>query len=341
MTDQPLVTVVVPVYNAEAHLEQCVNSITGQTYRNIELVLVDDGSSDGSPAFCDHLVLTQRNAQVIHQSNQGVAAARNAGLQSSHGDYVMFVDSDDWLEYDAISTAVEQSEHDRLDLYVMGYRRVLEHGEGTAPELIEVTGDDALHTIDDVRSERCQNELCSLDAAGFLYSCWGKLFRREWVGDVRFREGDSYGEDSIFVMDCLEHGGRVLVGSAPFYDYREQATGLVRGFRASKPDDIAVLHERLLSFYDRSVLNAGNLAFQQRRCAEDVLWAMDTAFGAKPDVTVGQRLEFLTRLSNVPSRGFCLKGAKKAASSRELKVLFLLNSKVLWKAYLERRLRNA
>ncbi|WP_190972790.1 glycosyltransferase family 2 protein [Bifidobacterium tissieri] len=343
MMEQPLVTIVVPVYNAEDHLTQCVDSLLDQTYTNIEIVLVDDGSSDSSAALCDGFAAGYGTVRVIHQHNQGVAVARNTGLEASNGVYVSFVDSDDWLEPAAIATAVEASERNHLDLYIMGYRRVLEQRNGSNPELIEVVGTDgagAIHTIDDVRSARCQNKLCALDAAGFLYSCWGKLFRRAWVGATRFLAGDSYGEDSIFVLDCLNQGGLIQVGTVPLYDYREQATGLVRGFRPNKPHDIAVLHDHLLSFYDQSVLTADNLSFQQRRCAEDVLWAMDTAFTTKPGITLDQRLEFLRKLSNVPSRRFCLRGAKKAASSRELKVLFLLNSGMLWMMYLKRRLKQ-
>lgn len=340
METVPEVTVVVPVYNAEVHLRECVDSILNQTFQNVELILVDDGSSDGSAAICDAYAAQHGNVRVFHQKNQGVAAARNAGLQNARGEYVSFVDSDDWLEPDALRIAIEQSRSKRLDLYIMGYRRVVEQTEGQ-PELYEKTGDGSVLMIDDAHSRESQNALCALDAAGFLYSCWGKLFRREWIADARFTLGDSYGEDSIFVLDCLEHGARLRVGSKPLYDYREQADGLVRGFRAGKSDDIAVLHRRLLSFYDRSILDVDNLAFFHRRFANDVLWAMDTAFAPAPRISLEERLDFLMALSNTPSRSICLQGVKQAASSRVLKILFIVNNRVLWKWYVQRRVQHA
>ena len=95
--DMPLISVIVPIYNAEAYLSRCVDSILGQTFSDFELILVDDGSTDKSGAICDYYVSKDERVKVIHQHNSGVSAARNAGLEASKSRYVTFVDSDDYI----------------------------------------------------------------------------------------------------------------------------------------------------------------------------------------------------------------------------------------------------
>ena len=99
MTDQtPLVSIIVPVYGVEQYIDRCVNSLVNQTYRNIEIILVDDGSLDGSPQLCDEWAVRDERVTVIHQQNTGVSAARNHGLDEAHGEYLYFVDADDYAE---------------------------------------------------------------------------------------------------------------------------------------------------------------------------------------------------------------------------------------------------
>ncbi len=93
-----LISVIVPVYNVKEHIEQCVNSITGQTYKNLEIILVDDGSKDSSGEICDKLAKEDARIHVIHKQNGGVSSARNAGLDYAHGEYIAFVDGDDYID---------------------------------------------------------------------------------------------------------------------------------------------------------------------------------------------------------------------------------------------------
>lgn len=102
-----LISVVVPVYNVENYIEKCVNSLMNQTYKNIEIILVDDGSPDRSSTIIDGLAKMDQRIHVIHQKNKGVSAARNAGLERSTGDYIMFVDGDDWVDSDYVSYFLE------------------------------------------------------------------------------------------------------------------------------------------------------------------------------------------------------------------------------------------
>ena len=108
-TDKPLISVVVPVYKTEAYLRQCVDSLLIQTYSHLEIILVDDGSPDGSGAVCDQYARRDARICVIHQKNGGVSAARNAGVQVATGQYIAFVDSDDWVEPDYVKNTIPSS----------------------------------------------------------------------------------------------------------------------------------------------------------------------------------------------------------------------------------------
>ena len=111
--DFPLISVIVPVYKVERYLDRCVQSIVDQTYRNLEIILVDDGSPDSCPDMCDAWIAKDYRIRVIHQENQGLGAARNSGIESSTGELIGFVDSDDWLEptmYEALFNSLKNNE---------------------------------------------------------------------------------------------------------------------------------------------------------------------------------------------------------------------------------------
>ncbi|MBQ7670538.1 MAG: glycosyltransferase family 2 protein [Clostridia bacterium] len=121
-TELPLVSVVIPVYNVCNYLSQCLGSVIGQTYRNMEIIIIDDGSTDGSSGICDEFASRDPRIRVIHTENRGVAAARNLGIDSVRGSYVSFVDSDDWIEPDTVDTLVKTALEYKADIVAAGMR---------------------------------------------------------------------------------------------------------------------------------------------------------------------------------------------------------------------------
>ena len=119
-----LVSVIVPVYNVELYLKFCVESIIMQTYENLEIILVDDGSKDGSPHICDAFLNKDKRVRVIHQQNQGLSAARNAGIEVARGKYFTFVDSDDYIRKDMIERLVNLVERKKVDIACCEYEEV-------------------------------------------------------------------------------------------------------------------------------------------------------------------------------------------------------------------------
>lgn len=133
-----MISVIVPVYNCKEYLAKCIESILNQTYPQIQLVLVDDGSSDGSGEICDTFAAKDRRIQVIHQKNQGVSAARNAGLDAAAGEYLLFVDSDDQIAADTIETSLNGFVDDTIDVVVFGVTKIRERESSQQPLPMEV-----------------------------------------------------------------------------------------------------------------------------------------------------------------------------------------------------------
>lgn len=187
-----LVTVIVPVYNTEKQLERCVHSLLNQTYKALEILLVDDGSTDNSPAICDRLAKEDSRIRVIHKENGGVSDARNRGLDEATGGYVAFVDSDDWVEEDMISGMLAAAEEQQVPLVVCNYMRTAEEKEAGA--LGKSTGQSSIEQeniaqkkVQELSSKKIlQKYLLEDKEIRIPHSVWGKLFKRELIGEKRF-----------------------------------------------------------------------------------------------------------------------------------------------------------
>lgn len=242
MTDEtkpsssPLVSIIVPVWNAKQYLDNCINSLRSQTYPNLEIILVDDGSTDGSSELCDAAMETDWRIHVIHQSDRGVSAARNAGLDAATGEFVAFVDSDDSLRREAVAESVRCAVTHSSDMVVFGYDVIEEHADGsvTKQESKTVRQGDVIDTRR--RHEKIvADQLCALDNDELLYQCWGKLYRRSNISGLRFTDDVAFGEDTVFVLELLSHGVRLTFLQRCLYVYRQHADSLIRGFRPGKP----------------------------------------------------------------------------------------------------------
>ena len=170
-TGDTLISIVVPVYGTEAYLPQCVESLLAQTHSHLELILIDDGSPDHCGTLCDRYGEQDRRILVIHQENQGVSAARNAGVKAAHGQYIAFVDSDDWVEPDYLVELLQAAEQSEADAVV----------EVSGAQVCVWTGPEALRQL-------CYQK--QFDTAP-----WGKLFRTELAQKTPFPEGIFF-EDS-------------------------------------------------------------------------------------------------------------------------------------------------
>ena len=203
----PLISVIVPVYKVEEYLPQCLDSICGQTYQNLEILLVDDGSPDRCGEICDQYAARDSRIRVLHKQNGGLSDARNAGMQQMSGSYLMFVDSDDMLPPDAVQTLFETALSENAELVIGDHRRFSEMlpEENLKKKTVEVhrlTGSEAMR---DMLQNGC--------------AAWARLYQREIHQHIPFPVGE-INEDEAIAIQILENCTRVVKTSEVVYYYR-------------------------------------------------------------------------------------------------------------------------
>lgn len=236
----PDISVIVPVYNAAGDLPRCVDSILRQEDVSLELLLVDDGSTDGSGALCDQYAAADSRVRVLHQANGGVSSARNAGLHAASGSLVMFVDSDDYMLPGMCKLMADRMASVGADLVICG---TTEPGGGLwAPER---DASYASRTDFDRDFEYwLQTEL--------LGPPWNKLYRRSLINQV-FPEDVSFGEDLIFNLAYLSGAQRIeIVKAAPFFHEKARGTSLVNRYDGKKLTDIEAMQRALAAYCAQS-----------------------------------------------------------------------------------------
>ena len=203
------VSVIVPIYNSEKYLPMCIESILNQTYNNLEIILVDDGSQDDSLTICSEYAKRDHRIQVLNQENMGVSAARNQGLDNMSGDYFTFVDSDDELYQNAVEFLLRDMMEYAADM--VSAVKTLVYFDGTSKSPYD---DGKTYVYDGVESikrsllyDRQTNSACA------------KLFAKEMFSDVRFAEGHSINEDGYFMFECYAKMPKVVQHNVSIYRY--------------------------------------------------------------------------------------------------------------------------
>ena len=237
MNSQPKISVIVPVYQVEETLDKCVESIIGQTYKNLEIILVDDGSPDNCPAICDSWAEKDSRIKVIHKENGGVSSARNLGLDNIRGEYVTFVDSDDMI--DARTLEICMSRCEGPDMLQFSFsRNVADLGtaENSEPEIF-------------AKEDYVNNAA--------LHKCvWGTVFSSDIIrrNRIRFDEDMKLAEDQLFVFSCMEHVERIMrLPDVLYYYYYDNPTSATNNERCN---DLIHSSQRCIDFKKKHPLFA-------------------------------------------------------------------------------------
>lgn len=233
-----LVSVIVPVYQSERYLERCLESILGQTYGNLEVILVDDGASDRSPAICDEYTARDSRVQVIHKENGGVSSARNAGLDAMTGDYLLLVDADDYIRRDMAEDLLRAAERGNADLVICGFEFVFEDGR---PSDIRQTDREFYGT----RAEFAGSHLLEFYDKLMMNTQNNKLYSIPMLrkNRVRYDEALSINEDLLFCIHMLTCSERVacIPGSYLYYWQYAKPGSLVTRFNENGVDSCFTL----------------------------------------------------------------------------------------------------
>lgn len=217
-----LVSIIVPVYNVEKYLEKCLDSLINQTYRNLQIILGDDGSRDGSGTICDRYAEQDNRIQVIHKKQSGVSAARNTGLEAAKGSYICFVDSDDWIHEKMIETMYENMMEEKAQISIIGYDMVWEDGRS------QKKSDENAYYVWNQR-EAIAQWMTQKIFKGFMCD---KMFAREIFTGIRFPEDRSYMEDVAIGLDLFARAEKVVYSGKIGYHYlQRQGSATNSGFQ--------------------------------------------------------------------------------------------------------------
>jgi len=237
------ISIIIPVYNAEKYLSSCLDSLLAQTYPHLQIILVNDGSTDASPHICDTYAKKYAHIQVIHQENQGVSAARNTGIANAKGLYLAFIDADDYVAADYFDHLYNKIKEQEADIICCNFQEIV---NGTpipcdVPKVIaprKIT--DSHHFYED--TIQCQET---------YWSCvWGKLIKTELARKALFPLGVRYGEDQIYMYDLLRLEPIVYLDTYVGYYYvrnEDSAMGSRNEYNIARCLDELAMHEYKLS----------------------------------------------------------------------------------------------
>lgn len=212
-----LISIIVPLHNVEQYLERCINSILQQTYQNLEIILIDDGSTDGSSKICDEYALKDNRITVIHKENAGVSAARNAGLAIARGTYIGCVDSDDWIEPDMYETMYRAIQKHQVAIAFCRYASVYEDKTITGG-----TGKEFLFS----RDELLRHYINGSEDYVITNSVWSKLFHKNLAQDILFAEGRE-SEDIMYTTRLLCKLEQGVYVDRCLYNYKQDRQGSI------------------------------------------------------------------------------------------------------------------
>lgn len=255
------VSIIVPVYNAEKYIHRCMNSILNQTYKNIDVILVDDGSTDSSLNICNQYKYEDNRIRVIHRNNGGVSAARNSGLSISLcSSLIMFLDSDDWIDMNAVELCVNEFSKDRaLDCVLFPYVRefgiIKKKNNHLGNEKIVYHKDDVYKKIFRRFFGPIGKEKLRVDACNDISAVWGKCYKSSILADIHFKEGLTASEDLMFNVEAFSKVNKAIYLPNVYYHYNKLNTdSIVHGYNEK-------LYYTRIYLYDllETIINEKNL----------------------------------------------------------------------------------
>lgn len=264
-----LVSVVIPVYMVEDYLSRCVDSVLAQTWQNLQIILVDDGSPDGCPRICDAYAEKDARIQVIHKENGGLASARNAGMRMATGDYTLFVDSDDWIDRETVEELVTVAEQHQVDFVRFrpmyagwpGYKDGSLCDFGTEKDMKE-----GLYRKSDIVEQIYPRLFATPQLTlGVIVAAWRSLYRRSFLEEnaLYFDEEVRYSEDTIFSAKVvMATNSFYYLDGGRYYHYFFNPGSITKSFKADRWESC----KQLIHCFDRDFANREEFDFS------DQLW---------------------------------------------------------------------
>lgn len=234
----PKLSIIVPVYNVEDYLKRCIDSIINQNFKDFELILVDDGSTDMSPSICDDYSNRDKRVIVIHKKNAGLSSARNKGLDIAKGDYIGFVDSDDWIAPNMYLDLVNFCESNKLDLAICGVELCYENTNKNQPYYM-TTNDRIMSKTEALEELFCNNS--------FGEEAWNKLYTKKVFANIRYPVGKIH-EDTYCICDILNKCKKIGYKSGIGYFYYQRQNSIMNNLTSAPSVDKILSVENVLNY---------------------------------------------------------------------------------------------
>ncbi|WP_294368366.1 glycosyltransferase family 2 protein [uncultured Clostridium sp.] len=253
-----LISIIVPVYNVEKYLNQCVNTLINQTYFNIEIILVNDGSTDKSGSLCDELSKRDNRIKVIHKKNEGLGLARNTGLEYINGKFVTFIDSDDYVDTNLIEELYYNLKNNNADTCIGGFKRVNDLGKIIFKESYEKNTYEDNYIKNNLLMKMLGSSPEKSDA--IRMSVWNVLFSVEIIKNNKLKfvsERKFISEDIIFDIDYYQFAKKVVIIDTVAYNYRVNNESLTRKYKEDRFEKCKILYNEIYSkinFYNNNNL---------------------------------------------------------------------------------------
>ena len=254
------VSIIIPVYKVEKFLSRCVDSALAQTYKDIEIILVDDGSPDRCPQICDEYEKQYEQIKVVHKKNGGLSSARNTGLKNATGDYILFVDSDDWIDSNMVADLVDIANREKVDFVRSRakYANWPNHSDGTVCDY----GIEKMMHAGRYNRESMENDILPICITtpqitfGPIVSAWGTLYRKSFLTDneIVFYEDVKYSEDCIFNVKVLMKCNSFYYLNEPqYYNYFYNNASITKSYRADRWESNKTLIKRFEEDYGSEI----------------------------------------------------------------------------------------
>lgn len=273
---KPLFSVLIPVFKIEKYIEECVLSITNQSFSNFEIILIDDGSPDSCPKICERLRKNDSRIKVLHKKNEGVAKARRDGAEIAVGEYIICIDGDDWLKKDCLTKVSEVVQKKNIDIFCFGM--MADNGKQTTP--LGINYREGFYSKQAIEKEIFPLLIQKSDASYFIPSLCGKVIRRQlFLDNVLANENVTIGEDGACVIPCVFHANSMYISKECFYFYRYNSESATKGKKVFNWDWPKLVTNHIENRID---INYGDMQRQlYRKITHDIFSVVVSQFNRK------------------------------------------------------------
>lgn len=244
--EQPKISIIIPVYNVEKYLNRCIESVVNQSFKELEIILVDDGSPDNCPQMCDDWATKDSRIKVVHKKNEGLGLARNTGMQHATGEYIAFIDSDDYVDLNMYEILYSKAVSRNADIVYCGYKYGLKDGT------YEDRNDFETETVFDDKEKiekHSMNYFYPINSRQMMMSVWHSIYKREVIKTEFYSEREVVSEDLHFQLSAILNSKKIVYIPDSLYYYCYNGESLSRTFKFSKVYGFQKLMKLMLGLY--------------------------------------------------------------------------------------------